>query len=158
VRLPWGHNIELLDKLDTRQSANGTPRLRSNTAGPGLCWPTRSFPSCTSEPAPLPRTSPRHSRRTTPNGPTAASDAGEAVLAHRAFDAFVVHLSAEPESQLGSHRPAAMGAEVLIVDLADQLAEVGIGEHSRGRVRVGMSPGLERRSRHLHRAHTLLER
>jgi predicted nuclease of restriction endonuclease-like (RecB) superfamily len=57
AQLPWGHNIELLDRLDTAEERLCTPAGRSSTAGRGRCWPIRSCPGCTCERAGPRRTS-----------------------------------------------------------------------------------------------------
>jgi hypothetical protein len=52
--------------------------------------------------------------------------------------------SAEPEAQLGSHARAAVGGMGLVVDLDDQLGQLDVVRHLRGRVRLPLPPGEER--------------
>jgi hypothetical protein len=88
----------------------------------------------------------------------APGDALQTAFAHQPLDPFVVHLTAKPEPQLGGDAARPVCAEALVVDLGDQLAEFGVGEHPGGRVGLAVPPDEERRSGHLHRAATLLDR
>jgi len=88
----------------------------------------------------------------------AAGDALQAAFAHQPLDTLVVHLATEPEAQLRGHPAGAVGAEALLVDLGDEVTEFAVGEHPLGRIRLGVTPGVERRSRHLHRATARLDR
>ena len=66
-RLPWGHNLELLDKLDDPAEREWYARAAIEHGWSRPCSPTRSCPSCTGAPAPRPRTSPTPSRPATPS-------------------------------------------------------------------------------------------
>jgi hypothetical protein len=87
-----------------------------------------------------------------------AGDALQSTFAHQSFDPFVVHLTTQPEPQLGGHSPGAVRAEALLVDLRDQITELGVGEHPSGRVDLGVPPRVKRRPGHLHRATTRCDR
>jgi hypothetical protein len=92
-----------------------------------------------------------HGDRVQPVAP-AAGDALQTTFAHQPLDTLVVHLTTQPEPQLGGHPAGAVGAEALLVDLDDEVTQFAVGEHPRRRVRLSVPPGEERRSGHLHRA------
>lgn len=87
-----------------------------------------------------------------------AGDALQATLAYQPIHAFAVHLTAEPESQLGGHPATVVGAEALLVDLGNEVAQFATGEHLASRVGLSVTPREERRSGHLHRATARIDR
>ena len=90
--------------------------------------------------------------------PPAAGDALQTALAHQPLDPFVVHVATEPETQLGGHPAGAVGAEALLVNLDNEVAQLAVGEHLVCRIRLSMTPCVERRSRHLHRGTARVDR
>jgi hypothetical protein len=75
-------------------------------------------------------------------GPTPPARAVQATLAHQTLHTLVVHLTPKAEPQLGGHPGHAIGAEGLLMDLGDQVAELTVGDLPWRRVRLLLPPRI----------------